>query len=41
MTKEAMKELAPLVARLAKGEGLMGHAEAAEVRERNKSWDFL
>ena len=34
MTKEAMKELAPLVARLAKGEGLMGHAEAAEVREK-------
>lgn len=34
MTKEAMKELAPLVARLAEGEGLMGHAEAAKVREK-------
>ena len=34
MTKEAMKELAPRVARLAEGEGLMGHAEAAKVREK-------
>ena len=34
MTKEAMKGLAPLVARLAEGEGLMGHAEAAKVREK-------
>ena len=34
MTKEAMKELAPLVARLAEGEDLMGHAEAAKVREK-------
>lgn len=34
MTRDAMKELAPLVARMAKGEGLMGHAEAAEIRER-------
>lgn len=36
MTEEAMKELAPLVARMAKGEGLMGHAEAAEIRERSR-----
>lgn len=34
MTEEAMRQLAPLVARMAKGEGLMGHAEAAEIRER-------
>lgn len=33
MTSEAMKELAPLVERMAKGEGLMGHARAAEVRK--------
>lgn len=33
MTLEAMRELAPLVERLAKGEGLMGHARAAEVRK--------
>ena len=32
MSPEASKELAPLVNRLAKGEGLMGHAYAAEVR---------
>lgn len=32
MTKEAMQNLAPLVSRLAQGEGLMGHAQAAEVR---------
>ena len=33
MTLEAMRELAPLVERMAKGEGLMGHARAAEVRK--------
>lgn len=33
MTPEAMKELAPLVERMARGEGLMGHARAAEVRK--------
>src|SRR5699024_1424837 len=33
MTTEAMKELAPLVERMARGEGLMGHARAAEVRK--------
>lgn len=32
MTKEASKEIAPLVNRMAKGEGLMGHAKAAEKR---------
>lgn len=35
-TKEAMLELAPLVARLARGEGLEGHARAAE--NRLKKW---
>ena len=35
MTKEAMESLAPLVSRMAQGEGLMGHAEAAEARMRN------
>lgn len=35
MTKEAMESLAPLVSRMAQGEGLMGHAGAAEVRMRN------
>ncbi len=35
MTKEAMESLAPLVSRMAHGEGLMGHAEAAEERMRN------
>ena len=33
MTPEAAAELAPLVYRTAKGEGLMGHARAAEVRK--------
>ena len=33
MTPEAAAELAPLVYRMAKGEGLMGHARAAEVRK--------
>lgn len=33
MNPEAMKELAPLVERMARGEGLMGHAQAAKVRE--------
>ena len=32
MTPKAMKELAPLVERMAQGEGLMGHAQAAKVR---------
>ena len=33
MTPEAAAELAPLVYRMAKGEGLMGNARAAEVRK--------
>lgn len=33
MTPEAAAELSPLVYRMAKGEGLMGHARAAEVRK--------
>lgn len=33
MTPEAAAELAPLVYRMAKGEGLMGHARATEVRK--------
>ena len=32
MTQEAMRDLAPLVERMAQGEGLMGHAQAAKVR---------
>ena len=32
MTEKAMKKLAPLVADLAHGEGLEGHAKAAEIR---------
>ncbi len=32
MTKAASQEIAPLVARLARGEGLEGHARAAETR---------
>ncbi len=32
MTPEAMKKLAPLVSRLADGEGLMGHKQAADIR---------
>lgn len=32
MTKEASKKLSPLVSRLAAGEGLLGHALAADVR---------
>ncbi len=32
MTKEAMLDIAPLVSNLARGEGLMGHARAAEIR---------
>lgn len=32
MTKEAMKGIAPLVSSLARGEGLTGHARAAEIR---------
>lgn len=34
MTKEASRNLAPLVVRMAQGEGLMGHAQAARVREK-------
>lgn len=37
MNNEAMMNIAPLVSELARGEGLIGHARAAEVRvERNK-----
>lgn len=32
MTPEAMQKLAPLVSRLADGEGLMGHKQAADIR---------
>lgn len=32
MTKTAMMEIAPLVSSLARGEGLIGHARAAEIR---------
>lgn len=32
MTQEAMRDLAPLVERMAQGEGLMGHAQAAKAR---------
>lgn len=32
MTKAAMKDIAPLVSNLARGEGLVGHARAAEIR---------
>lgn len=37
MSKQAMMEIAPLVSNLARGEGLTGHARAAEIRmERQK-----
>ncbi|MCB6994236.1 histidinol dehydrogenase [bacterium 210820-DFI.6.37] len=37
MTKDAMLKIAPLVSNLARGEGLIGHARAAEIRiEKNK-----
>ena len=36
LTDSAVKELAPLVARLARGEGLEGHARASEARLKNK-----
>ena len=37
MTREGMLGIAPLVANLAHGEGLTGHARAAEIRiEKNK-----
>lgn len=37
MSKQAMMEIAPLVSNLARGEGLIGHARAAEIRmERQK-----
>jgi histidinol dehydrogenase len=32
ITREAMKTLAPLVSRMARGEGLIAHARAAELR---------
>ena len=34
MTEEASRTIAPLVARMAYGEGLEGHAKAAEAREK-------
>lgn len=34
MTREAMENLAPLVYRMAEGEGLMGHAQAANIRRK-------
>lgn len=38
MSKEAMLGIAPLVSNLARGEGLIGHARAAEIRiEQSKS----
>lgn len=37
MSKEAMINISPLVSRLARGEGLIGHARAAEIRmEKNE-----
>lgn len=37
MTKEGMMDIAPLVSNLARGEGLIGHARAAEIRmEKNQ-----
>lgn len=37
MTKDAMMGIAPLVSNLARGEGLIGHARAAEIRmEKNR-----
>lgn len=37
MTTEGMKQIAPLVSNLARGEGLIAHARAAEIRiEKNK-----
>ena len=37
MSREAMMGIAPLVSNLARGEGLIGHARAAEIRmEKNK-----
>lgn len=37
MTTEASQGIAPLVARMAKGEGLAGHARAAEIRGKSKT----
>ena len=38
MTKDAMLGIAPLVSNLARGEGLIGHARAAEIRiEKNEA----
>lgn len=37
MSREAMMDIAPLVSNLARGEGLIGHARAAEIRmEKNE-----
>lgn len=37
MSRDAMMNIAPLVSRLARGEGLIGHARAAEIRlEKNE-----
>ena len=37
MSPQAMMDIAPLVSNLARGEGLIGHARAAEIRmEKNK-----
>lgn len=36
MTKEAMLDIAPLVSELAMGEGLAGHAKAADIRRRKQ-----
>ena len=36
MSPQAMKELAPLVERMAHGEGLTGHAQAAKVRKEKE-----
>ena len=37
MTDEAMMNIAPLVSRLAQGEGLMGHANAADIRIKKQN----
>ena len=41
MSRDAMMGIAPLVSNLARGEGLIGHARAAEIRmEKNKSCEM-
>ncbi|MBQ8151456.1 MAG: histidinol dehydrogenase [Firmicutes bacterium] len=37
MSRDAMMNIAPLVSRLARGEGLIGHARAAEIRMEKNS----